>query len=246
MKQRRILVTGGTRGLGLAICRELREAGYYVIAGGRKLSADLEALTALAPSPSSGEVHFEAVDLAQTSTLHAYVTGVVKRHGPLFGLVNNAAIAHDGVLATMHESQITEVIHINVVGTLVLTKYAIRSMLVGGAGRVVNIASIIANTGFNGLSVYAASKSAMLGFTRSLARELGKAGITVNAVLPGYMQTDMSAGLGEDQLASISRRSPMSRLARVEDVAKAVKYLLSDDAALVTGTSLTVDAGSTS
>ena len=145
----------------------------------------------------------------------------------------------------MHDSQIAEVLLVNVTGTIVLTKYALRSMLVSGSGRVVNFSSIISRTGYNGLSVYGASKAALLGFTRSLAREVGRAGITVNAVLPGYMKTDMTAGLDGDKLASIERRSALRVLVGTADVAGGVAYFLSPDAALVTGTELTIDAGST-
>lgn len=236
-----VLVTGGTRGLGFAIARRLAADGYRVIAAGRKCTADLEAASAA----SAGRIIYEPLDLARTAELHATVTRLVKTHGPLYGLVNNAAIAHDGVLATMHDSQIAELLLVNVTGTIILTKYALRSMLVGGEGRVVNIASIIGSTGFNGLSVYGASKAALLGFTRSLAREVGRAGITVNAVSPGYMKTDMTAGLGGEQLASIERRSALRTLVGPADVAGGVAYLLSKDAALVTGTELTIDAGST-
>ena len=240
-----VLVTGGTRGLGLALCRDLRQAGYRVIATGRKRTPDLDALIDAPPSPAGGTVVFETLDLSRLDDLHTRITTLVRTHGALYGLVNNAAIAHDGVLATMHEREIQELIQVNVTGTIMLTKYAIRPMLAQGAGRVVNISSIIASTGFNGLSVYAATKAALLGFTRSLARELGKARITVNAVLPGYMQTDMSAGLDGEKLQAITRRSPLGTLVGVEDVARATRFFLSPEARLITGTTLTVDAGST-
>lgn len=236
-----VLVTGGTRGLGLSIVRRLASEGYRVVAAGRRNTPDLETVIA----SSSGRVVYEALDLAQTGELHATVLRITKTHGPLYGVVNNGAIAHDGVLATMHDSQISEVLLVNVTGTIVLTKYALRSMLAAGKGRVVNIASIIGSTGFNGLSVYGASKAALLGFTRSLAREVGRAGITVNAVSPGYMKTDMTAGLEGEKLASIERRSAMRTLVSTDDVAGGVVYFLSKDAALVTGTELTIDAGST-
>lgn len=236
-----VLVTGGTRGLGLAIAQRLAADGYRVIAAGRKCTPDLEAAIAA----SAGRIAYESLDLAQTATHQATVNRIVKAHGPLYGLVNNGAIAHDGVLATMHDSQIAEVLLVNVTGTIILTKYALRSMLVGGKGRVVNIASIIGSTGFNGLSVYGASKAALLGFTRSLAREVGRAGITVNSVSPGYMKTDMTSGLEGEKLASIERRSALRTLVGTPDVAAGVAYLLSKDAALVTGTELTIDAGST-
>jgi 3-oxoacyl-[acyl-carrier protein] reductase len=170
---------------------------------------------------------------------------VTDKCGPLYGLINNAALGHDGVLATQHETQIEELIRVNVQAPVLLAKYASRSMLIGGEGRIVQISSIIASTGFNGLAVYGATKAAMIGFTKSLARELGAAKITVNSVAPGYMETEMTSSLGEDQLAKIVRRSPMNKLVDVRDVARAVIYLLSEDARLVTGTTLTVDAGST-
>lgn len=240
-REKLILVTGGTRGLGLAIVRRLAADGYRIVAAGRRITPELTAIIA----DSAERVVYAELDLAKTGELQATVNALVKTHGPLYGLVNNGAIAHDGVLATMHDSQIAEVLLVNVTGTIILTKYALRSMLVAGTGRVVNIASIIGSTGFNGLSVYGASKAALLGFTRSLAREVGRAGITVNAVSPGYMKTEMTAGLEGEKLAAIERRSALRTLVGTADVAGGVAYLLSPDAALVTGTEITIDAGST-
>jgi 3-oxoacyl-[acyl-carrier protein] reductase len=236
-----VLVTGATRGLGLAIAQRLVADGYRVVGTGRKASDGLNALCAAHPA----QAFFLAQDMAQTPALHAFVRQVTTTHGPLFALVNNAALGFDGVLATMHESQITEMLRVNVEAPILLAKYCARSMLLQRKGRIVNVSSIIASTGFSGLSVYAASKAALGGFTRSLSRELGKAGITVNTVAPGYMQTEMTAGLQGEKLESIRRRSPLGRLAAVQDVAGAVAYLLSPDADRVTGTTLTVDAGST-
>jgi 3-oxoacyl-[acyl-carrier protein] reductase len=234
-----VLVTGGTRGLGLAIAKLLADRGYRVVATGRKCPEDFPG------HGTSDDIHYFEMDLRQHSDLHRCVGEIVKRYGPLFGLVNNAAIGWDGVLATMHDSQIEELIATNVTGTILVSKYAIRSMLINRRGRVVNISSIIASTGYNGLSVYAASKAAMNGFTRSLAREVGKAGITVNTVAPGYMQTDMTQAIDQEKLQTIRRRSPLGRLASVADAAGAVAWLLSDEASSITGTVITVDAGST-
>jgi 3-oxoacyl-[acyl-carrier protein] reductase len=126
-----------------------------------------------------------------------------------------------------------------------MAKYASRSMLLEGEGRIINIASIIGFTGFNGLSVYGATKSAMLGFSKSLSRELGKGGVTVNSIAPGYMQTEMTKSLSGEKLKSIERRSSLGTLVTVDDVAGSVVFLLSKDARFITGTTLTVDAGST-
>lgn len=234
-----IIVTGGTRGLGLAIVKRLASEGYRVIAAGRTITPELQILV------SENDVHFEHIELSNHGAIHEFVKQIVTRHGPIYGLVNNAALGSDGVLATMHDSQIDELIAVNITATILLTKYAVRSMLIQRKGRVINISSIIATTGFNGLSVYAATKAALNGFTRSLARELGKAGITVNSVAPGYMQTDMTGDLQGEKLESIKRRSALGRLATVQDAAATVTWLLGDDAEAITGTTLTVDAGST-
>lgn len=237
----RVLVTGASRGLGLAIAKQLVDTGYFVIAASRQITPALQALVAEHPK----NIVFRELDLAQTASCHGFINSINEEFGSLYGLVNNAAIAYDGVLATMHETQIESSIGVNVTGTIVLTKYACRTMLRNRRGRIVNVSSIIASTGFNGLSVYAATKAALNGFTKSLARELGRARITVNSVAPGYMATDMSSGLGEEQLEQISRRSALRRLTTVEEVAATVAFLMSEQAQAITGTIVTVDSGST-
>lgn len=237
--KKNVIVTGARRGLGLAIVRRLVADGYRVIAVARADSPELNELCA------GGDVVFEQYDLADISGIHTWMTALSKREGRIYGLVNNAAIGGDGVLATMHERDIDEILRVNLQSPIVLTKYASRSMLLGGQGRIINVSSIIASTGFNGLAVYGASKAGMVGFTKSLSRELGKAGITVNCVAPGYMETDMTAGLVGDKLASIRRRSPSGKLAGVDDVARSVSFLLGEGGAMITGTTITIDAGST-
>jgi 3-oxoacyl-[acyl-carrier protein] reductase len=241
---RTIVVTGATRGLGLAIAARLQEAGFRVIATGRNCSDALVDLTH--PNGDRPPLVFESLELGDIENVPKAGLEIARKYGPIYGLVNNAAVGRDGILATLHHSQIIESIQVNVTGTILFTKSILRSMLAGKAGgRIVNISSIVSNTGYNGLSVYAATKAAMLGFTRSLAREVGSAGITVNSILPGYMETDMSAGLDADQLASIRRRSPLGRLAGTRDVAHMTAFLMSEEASAITGASLTVDAGST-
>ena len=237
-----VLVTGATRGLGLAITQRLQSEGYRVIASGRRLTPELQALI---ERDAGSTVTFAEFDLQELTRIHDWVRTLIKAHGPIYGLVNNAALGLDGVLATMHDREIETLVQVNVLAPMLLTKYVSRSMLLLGEGRIVNIASIIGFTGFSGLSVYGATKAALLGFTRSLARELGKARITVNAVAPGYMATSMTEGLAGEKLDMITRRSPLGRLATPEEVAGSVAYLLGPDAAMITGTTITVDAGST-
>jgi 3-oxoacyl-[acyl-carrier protein] reductase len=235
-----VIVTGASKGLGLAISKKLITENFKVI-GISRSEGDFSSLIECSPD----KAFFYTYDFSETDGISDLVKKITKEHGRLFGLVNNAAIGHDGVLATMHEKDIFQLVTTNVTAPILLTKYASRSMLLNGAGRIVNVGSIIGSTGFNGLSVYGATKSALSGFTKSLAREVGKANITVNTLAPGYMETAMTAGLQGDKLASIKRRSPLGRLANVDDAASAVVFLLSDAAASITGTTLTVDAGST-
>lgn len=234
-----VIVTGVSRGLGLAIAERLDADGYRVVGLSRSLSEGYQRLM-----DQSERVHFLPFDVGDTDAIAGTVSQITKAHGPIWGLVNNAGIGTDGVLATMHKSDIDTVLRVNLTGPITFAKYVSRTMLARRAGRIVNISSIIASTGFHGLSVYAASKAGLEGFSRSLSREVGKMGLTVNCVAPGYMETEMTEGLDQHKMASIRRRAPLG-LARTEDAAGAVAYLLSPDGARITGTVLTVDGGST-
>jgi 3-oxoacyl-[acyl-carrier protein] reductase len=238
---RTVVVTGGSRGLGLAIAETLVKSGFKVVAVARSEGPAL----AKARAAHGSALVFEAGDLGELAKLPTLARGLRQAHGPVYGLVNNAGIGTAGVLATLPEARIEELIRLNLTAPIILTKYLVRSMMTERAGRIVNISSIVASTGFRGLSVYSASKAGLLGFTRSLAREVGELGITVNAVAPGFVATDMTHDLDEKARAQIAHRSALQRLAGAADVANAVDYLLSDRAANVTGTVLTVDAGGT-
>jgi 3-oxoacyl-[acyl-carrier protein] reductase len=244
-RARVVLITGASRGLGLGIARKLAATGYCVIAVARKPSKELTAAMAQARRGNGGTLHFIPFDLGKTGQIPDLVRRLRKEFGPLYGLVNNAAIGLDGVLATMHNSQIEELIRVNTLSPIVLSKYVVRSMMSERAGRIINVASIVGFAGYSGLSVYAATKASMLGFTRSLAREVGQLGITVNAVAPGFLDTEMTHGLAGEQRQQVMRRSALRRLASVDDVAGAVEYLLSNSARSMSGTVLTVDAGAT-
>jgi 3-oxoacyl-[acyl-carrier protein] reductase len=241
---RSVVVTGGSRGLGLAIGCKLRAAGYRVIAVARQPGEPLAA--AMANEGGAGALHFCPFDLGDIAGLGGLVKGIRREFGPIYGLVNNAAIGTGGVLATMRDAEIERMVRLNTLSPLVLTKHVVRSMLAGGdGGRIVNIASIVGFTGFSGLAAYGATKASLIGFTRSLAREVGVVGITVNAVAPGFIDTAMTDGIGGEQREQIVRRSALRRLAEAEDVAAAVEFLLGDGARNVTGTVMTVDAGGT-
>lgn len=234
-----VIVTGGSLGLGFAIAERLSAAGYRVIAIARSESAPLAA------AMKAGALHFRAFDLSNIAGIADLVKGIRKDLGPIYGVVNNAAIGPSGLLATMREAEIERTVRLNTLSPLVLTRHALRAMLAaGGGGRIVNIASITALTGFSGLVPYSATKASIVGMTRALAREVGAAGITVNAVAPGFIDTAMTESLGAEDRERIVRRSALRRLADAGDVAAAVEFLMSDKARNITGTVMTIDAGS--
>jgi len=241
---RNVVITGGSRGLGLAIAKKLAAAGYCAIAVARKETPQLTAAIAEI-SAESHAVRFVPFDLGELDKIQPFVAALRKSFGPIYGLVNNAALGTDGALSLMSNSKIAELVHLNTLSPIILTKYVVRAMMADGGGRVVNVASIVAFTGYSGLSVYSATKASMLGFTRSLAREVGRMGVNVNAVAPGFLDTEMTQGMADDQRAKVARRSALQRLPAVEDVVNAVEFLLGDGARSITGTVLTVDAGST-
>ena len=242
---RNVLVTGASRGLGLGIASKLSAVGYRVIAVARGRSKQVTEAIAEAERSNHAPMHFAPFDLGDIDKIPELVKKLRQEFGPLYGLVNNAAVGHDGALAMMHNAKIEQLVRLNTLSPIVLTKYVVRSMMSEGIGRIVNVASIIGFTGYSGLSAYAATKASMLGFTRSLAREVGRLGINVNAVAPGFLDTDMTHGLAGEDRQRIVRRSALKRLADVEDVANAVAFLLGDSARNISGTVLTVDAGAT-
>ena len=198
-----VIVTGASRGLGLGIARRLAGAGYRVIAVSRKDTSQLTSAMQEAERNGSGSIHFVPFDLAKIEDIPQLTRTLRKEFGPIYGLVNNAAVGFDGVLALMHNSQIEQLVRLNTLSPIILTKYVVRSMIADGGGRIVNIASIVGFTGYSGLSVYSATKASMLGFTRSLAREVGKMGVNVNSVAPGFVDTEMTQGLNEEKRQQI-------------------------------------------
>ncbi|GAB2468142.1 SDR family NAD(P)-dependent oxidoreductase [Jatrophihabitans fulvus] len=233
------IVTGTSGGLGRAITARLVEDGFRVVGIARRAvtAADIG-------TDGANYVHVE-YDLGDIDGISDLVRGIVAEHGKPFGLVNNAALGTDGLLATLHNTAIEDLVRVNVTAPLILTKFVVRQMLARKRGRVVNISSIVARTGYRGLAAYGATKAAMEGMTRSLARDVGRRGVTVNAVAPGFLETQMTAGLSEVNLDRIATRSALGRFAAVDEVAAGVSFLLSDAGAGITGTTITIDGGST-
>jgi 3-oxoacyl-[acyl-carrier protein] reductase len=236
---RNVLVTGGSRGIGLAIARKLAGTGYNVIAVARRESEEF------GQAAKAGNLHFRGCDLSKIDAIPDFVKALRKEFGAIYGLVNNAGIGPEGLLATMRNSEIEALVRLNVLSPVILTKYVVRHMMADGEGRIVNISSIIGTTGYNGLSVYGATKAAANGFTRSLAREVGKLGVTVNAIAPGFITTELTQGLSDDARRRIAGRSALRRLPEADDVARMVEYLLGEGGRNITGSVLTVDAGNT-
>ena len=239
-----VIVTGGSRGLGLAMSRALAASGYRVIAVARTLTEELT-VSREAAARGPGAIEFKACDLSQTARIAALVKEIRAQFGAPYGLVNNAGLGTSGLLSSMRESEIERLIQLNTIAPIVLTKHVLRAMMVKREGRIINIASIVAATGYRGLSVYSATKASLIGFTRSLAREVGELGITVNAISPGFVLTEMTHELDETARAKIARRSALQRMPEPVDIARSVEFLLGDGGRNITGTVMTIDAGNT-
>ncbi len=237
-----VIITGGSRGLGAAAVRALIDEGYFVSTCSRTKT---EFITDLEQDHScSGRFFHTPLDMERVDGYERFMAACVERGGPLYALVNNAGIALAGVLATFPNVDSERILRVNLMAPLAMSRIAIRHFLRSrNGGRIVNISSIIGTRGYNGLSAYSASKAGLDGLTRSLARELGRLRVTVNAIAPGYVRTDMSATLAEGQIDQIVRRTPLGRLGETSDTTGLLLFLLSDAAAFITGQVILVDGG---
>lgn len=242
MQGRHVIVTGGSRGIGLAMVRGLLFDGCLVSTCSRQFSNCLREL--LEHPEYRSRLFYSSCAIGEDGETDRFFEHAIEAFGPLFGLVNNAGIAQAGILASFPNSETEKILKVNLFGAIQAARAASRSMLGSGqGGRIINIGSIIGLRGYNGLASYSASKAGLDGLTRALARELGRRGITVNTIAPGYIDTDMSISLSKKQLAQIIRRTPIGRLSSVDDIVNCMRFLLSDGAAMITGQTITVDGG---
>jgi 3-oxoacyl-[acyl-carrier protein] reductase len=238
-----VLVSGGSRGLGAELVLGFLKRGHGVAALSRSKTEFIERM--LSGRQYRKDFHWASVDGRDHDALRAFVASVVERFGRIDVLVNNAGIAVEGILPTMQPKDIVEAVDVNLTAALMLSQACSRAMLRQGSGCIINSSSVNAIRGHSGVAAYSATKAAIDGLTRSLARELGPRNIRVNSVAPGYFESDMVKDMPEKWKQRIVRRTPLGRLARIEEVANAVQFLASDQASFITGQTIVVDGGIT-
>jgi 3-oxoacyl-[acyl-carrier protein] reductase len=236
-----VLISGGSRGLGLAIARSLLADGHSVATFSRKPTAEIDDLVV----KYDGRLVFAQCDMRETGRFRELVKDFESRIGRISALVNNAGIVSEDLLARQNEDEIEKLISVNLSGPLLLTRAALRGMMIAGRGSIVNISSIVSVSGYKGTVAYSATKGGINAMTRALARELGGRGITVNTVAPGYMETELVAHMDPAKLKQIVRRTPLGRPGTVDDIVGVVRFLLSEEARFVTGQTIVVDGGLT-
>ncbi len=242
LKDKVAIVTGGSRGIGRAICRALAARGAHVVVNyaGNEVAAG-ETLESIRKDGGKGELRQFSV--ADPEAVDAAITEVHKRLGRLDILVNNAGITRDQLLLRVKPEELSEVMATNLGGALWCSKSAMRLMMRAKRGRIVSLSSVVGESGNPGQAVYSASKAALIGLTKTLAREYASRGITVNAVAPGFIETDMTANLPGEAKQAILAQTPLGRIGSPEEVAAAVVFLASDEAGYVTGQVLRVNGG---
>lgn len=242
LQKKLALVTGASRGIGRAIAVALAKEGAFVIVNysGSKEKAER---TGAEIAAAGGEYECMQFDVADAEAVAAAVQQIIEKYGRLDILVNNAGITRDGLIMKMSEEHFDEVINVNLKGAFHTIKAASRQMLKQRSGRIINISSVSGILGNAGQANYAASKAGIIGLTKSMARELASRGITVNAVAPGFIETDMTDAMNEAAKENAARQIPLGRMGQPEEIAEAVAFLASDRAAYITGQVLCVDGG---
>jgi 3-oxoacyl-[acyl-carrier protein] reductase len=240
LKDKVVVVTGGSRGLGRAIAQRFLEEGAIVIITAtkeHKLLKTVEELSEL------GRIEGILMNVERFSDVQKTLGSIIEKYGQVDILINNAGINADSQLVNMTEAQFDSVIDINLKGVFSCTKAVVNNMIERGYGRIINISSVTAHNGNFGQTNYTASKAGVIAMTQTWAKELGKKGITVNAIAPGYVLTEMVEAIPEKAIQAIEAKTPVKRLGKPEEIAAACVYLSSDEAAFVTGAVLKIDGG---
>jgi 3-oxoacyl-[acyl-carrier protein] reductase len=237
-----VLVSGGSRGLGGALVKDLLRRGHSIAAFSRAATPLTEELLSGADKE---RLFWREVDAADPDQIKRFVMAAARHFGRIDALVNNAAFALEGLLALTRPSDVRKTLALNLEGVILLTQACVKVMLTRRSGSIVNISSVNGIRGHTGVAVYSATKAALDGMARSLAKELGPSGIRINAVAPGYFESEMTQNLTEEQKKRILKRTPLGRLAAIDDLLSAIRFLLSSDSAFITGQTLVVDGGLT-
>lgn len=240
--KRVVIISGGSRGLGQALVQDRLDAGDIVATFSRSGNDFIDRLRS--EDPEGERFHWEAIDGTDLEGVRTFAMRVLRRYKRIDALVNNAGVGIEGLLTMTSERDIHQALTLNLESAIVLTRACLKGMIAARHGSILNISSVNALRGHKGLAVYSATKSALLGFTRSLATEVGPQGITVNAIAPGFFESEMVGHLTEAQLARIIRRTPMRAMCTTRDIVDAARFLLSTRA--ITGQTLAVDGGFTS
>ncbi len=238
-----VVISGGSRGLGKAIAARCLEEGHIVATFSRADSPFVQKQLEL--DPDRRNFFWSEVNAADSAGVKQFVTEVSERYGQIGALINNAGIGSEGIFASMRLSDIDLCVDLNLKGALYLTWICTRFMIQRRGGCIINISSVNGLRGHSGVAVYSATKAGLDGMTRSLARELGPRGIRVNSVAPGYFESEMVERLDETTKARITRRTPLGRLASVEEIVEVVLFMISPSASFITGQTIVVDGGLT-
>jgi len=239
MKDKIILITGANRGIGHNILKKISNNGYTVIGTSRSESGLENISNTLENSNGEGMI----MDVTNQESIDQAVSNIKEKYGVIYGLVNNAGITQDNLLMRMTDKEWSSVIDTNLTSLYRVTKSVVKDMMKARIGRIINIGSIVGLMGNAGQSNYSATKAGLLGFTKSLARELSSRNINVNSVSPGFIETDMTKALSSDQIDALTKNIPLGRIASPEEVSNVINFLLSDESSYITGENINVNGG---
>ena len=233
-----IVISGVSKGLGAAICSKILSKGWIVAGFSRSSNQEIKNLQ----KKYKKNFFFEKFDVTNYRKIESFIKKA-QSIGKIYGLINNAGVVDEDLIARQNKKAIKNLVNINLLGPIYLSSEVIKYLMINGEGRIINISSVVAKSGYKGTAVYSSTKSALDGFTRALSRELGSRKITVNAVAPGFMETDLTKNMSKDKLRQIIRRTPIGRVGKVTDMLGLINFLLSKEASFISGQIILVDGG---